>query len=65
MIRLTDEQWKRIRGHFPGEQIPEGRLGRLAVLQAALTLFSPILFRLNGLLQNAAAAFFLQAIAGS
>jgi transposase len=28
MIRLTDEQWERIREHFPEEHIPEGRPGR-------------------------------------
>ena len=28
MIRLTDEQWKRIRKHFPEEHIPDGRPGR-------------------------------------
>jgi transposase len=28
MIRLTDEQWERIRKHFPEEHIPEGRPGR-------------------------------------
>ena len=28
MIRLTDEQWERIRKHFPEEHIPDGRPGR-------------------------------------
>ena len=28
MIRLTDEQWERIRKHFPEEHIPDGRSGR-------------------------------------
>jgi transposase len=28
MIRLTDEQWERIRKHFPEEHIPDGRAGR-------------------------------------
>jgi hypothetical protein len=28
MIRLTDGQWKRIRNHFPEENIPDGRPGR-------------------------------------
>ena len=28
MIRLADEQWKRIRKHFPEEHIPDGRPGR-------------------------------------
>ena len=28
MIRLIDEQWERIRNHFPEEHIPDGRPGR-------------------------------------
>ena len=28
MIWLTDEQWERIRKHFPEEHIPDGRPGR-------------------------------------
>jgi hypothetical protein len=28
MIRLTDEQWERIRNHFPEEHIADGRPGR-------------------------------------
>src|SRR4029453_6863757 len=28
MIRLTDEQWERIRMHFPEEHIPDCRPGR-------------------------------------
>jgi transposase len=28
MLRLGDEQWERIRGYFPEENIPEGRRGR-------------------------------------
>lgn len=31
MIRLTDEQWERIREHFPEEQIADGRPGRKPV----------------------------------
>jgi transposase len=31
MIRLTDEQWERIRNHFPEENIPDGRAGRKPV----------------------------------
>ena len=27
-IRLTDEQWERIRDHFPEENIADGRPGR-------------------------------------
>ena len=28
MVRLSDEQWERIREHFPEEHIPNGRRGR-------------------------------------
>jgi transposase len=28
MLHLSDEQWERIREHFPEEHIPEGRPGR-------------------------------------
>lgn len=28
ILKLTDAQWERIRGHFPEENIPEGRAGR-------------------------------------
>ena len=28
MLRLSDDQWERIRNHFPEENIPEGRAGR-------------------------------------
>ena len=28
MVRLSKEQWERIRGHFPEENIPAGRAGR-------------------------------------
>jgi len=28
MIRCTDEQWERIRDHFPEENIADGRPGR-------------------------------------
>ena len=31
MIRLTDGQWKRIRNHFPEENIPDSRAGRKPV----------------------------------
>jgi transposase len=31
MLRLSDEQWERIREHFPEENIPEGRPGRKPV----------------------------------
>ena len=30
-LRLTDEQWERIREHFPEENIPDGRPGRKPV----------------------------------
>src|SRR5689334_6338193 len=32
MVRLSDEQWERIREYFPEENIPEGRPGRKPVL---------------------------------
>ena len=28
MLRLSDDQWERIRDHFPEEHVPEGRPGR-------------------------------------
>lgn len=31
MLRLRDDQWERIREHFPEEQLPEGRPGRKPV----------------------------------
>ena len=45
MIRLTDEQWERIREHFPEEHIPTGRPGRKpiparAVLEAVLWILN-------------------------
>ena len=45
MIRLTNEQWERIRGHFPEEHIPHGRPGRKpistrAVLEAVLWILN-------------------------
>ena len=45
MLRLNDEQWERIREHFPEENIPEGRAGRKRVparevLEAVLWILS-------------------------
>src|SRR5262245_59097535 len=45
MIRLTDEQWERIRSHFPEEHIADGRRGRKPiptgrVLEAVLWLLN-------------------------
>ena len=45
IVRLTDEDWERIRGHFPEENIPAGRPGRKpvptrAVLEAALWILN-------------------------
>src|SRR5258708_38922766 len=45
MIRLTDEQWKRIRDHFPEEHIADGRPGRKptptrCVLEAVLWILN-------------------------
>lgn len=31
MLRLSNEQWERIREHFPEENLPEGRAGRKPV----------------------------------
>src|SRR5438046_9592759 len=46
MIRLTDEQWKRIRDHFPEENIADGRPGgkptrTLCWLKASLGILTP------------------------
>ncbi|MES4785137.1 MAG: hypothetical protein C4294_04225 [Nitrospiraceae bacterium] len=44
MLRLRDDQWERIRDHFPEEHIPEGRPGptryRRAVLEAVLWILN-------------------------
>jgi transposase len=45
MLRLSDEQWERIREHFPEENIPPGRPGRKpvptrAVLEAVLWILN-------------------------
>jgi len=45
MVRLTDEQWERIREYFPEENLPEGRPGRKlvptrAVLEAVLWILN-------------------------
>jgi transposase len=45
MIRLTDEQWERIRNHFPEENIADGRPGRKpiptrCVLEAVLWILN-------------------------
>ena len=45
MRRLRDEQWERIRKHFPEEHIPEGCPGRKPVL--ALTVWGGVLWILN------------------
>ena len=47
MIRLTDEQWERIRKHFPEEHIPDGRPGRKPiptrhVLEAVLWILTQV-----------------------
>jgi hypothetical protein len=36
MLRLRDDQWERIREHFPEEHIPEGRPGRKPVPARAI-----------------------------
>src|SRR5262249_38836701 len=45
MLRLRDDQWERIREHFPEEHIPDGRPGRKlvptrAVLEAVLWILN-------------------------
>ena len=45
MLRLSDEQWERIREHFPEENIPEGRAGRKPV--PARTVLEAVLWILN------------------
>src|SRR5262245_7479255 len=45
MIRLTDEQWERMRDHFPEEHIADGRPGRKptptrCVLEAVLWILN-------------------------
>jgi transposase len=45
MLRLSDEQWERIRTHFPEENLPDGRPGRKPVparrvLEAALWILN-------------------------
>ncbi len=45
MIQLTDEQWERIRNHFPEEHIPDGG--------AAVVRDEPDLVTRLGFLQNA------------
>jgi len=45
MLRLSDEQWERIRGHFPEENIPEGRAGRKPV--PARAVLEGVLWILN------------------
>jgi transposase len=45
VLRLNDEQWERIRGHFPEESIPEGRAGRKPV--PAREVLEAVLWILN------------------
>lgn len=45
MLRLSDEQWERIREHFPEENIPEGRPGRKPV--PARQVLDAVLWILN------------------
>lgn len=45
MLRLSDDQWKRIRKHFPEENIPEGRPGRKPV--PARQVLEAVLWILN------------------
>ena len=45
MIRLTDEQWDRIRDHFPEEHIADGRPGRKPI--ASRRVFEAVLSIIN------------------
>src|SRR5207237_5947674 len=45
VVRLSDEQWERIREHFPEENIPEGRAGRKPV--PAREVLEAVLWILN------------------
>jgi transposase len=45
MLRLSNEQWDRIREHFPEENIPEGRAGRKPI--AARQVLEGVLWILN------------------
>ncbi len=45
MLRLRDDQWERIREHFPEEHIPEGRPGRKPV--PARAILEAVLWILN------------------
>ena len=45
MIRLTDEQWERIRDHFPEEHIADGRPGRKPI--ASRRVLEAVLWILN------------------
>lgn len=45
MLRLNDEQWERIREHFPEENLPEGRPGRKPV--PARSILEGVLWILN------------------
>jgi transposase len=45
MIRLADEQWERIRMHFPEEHIPDGRPGRKPI--PTRRVFEAVLWILN------------------
>src|SRR5512136_2345875 len=45
MIRLSDEQWERIRSHFPEEHIADGRPGRKPI--ATRRVLEAVLWILN------------------
>jgi transposase len=45
MLRLTDEQWQRIRDHFPEEHLPEDRRGRKPI--ASRKILEGVLWILN------------------
>ncbi len=45
MLRLTDEQWDRIKGHFPEEHYPSNRRGRKLI--PARSVLEAVLWILN------------------
>jgi len=45
VLRLTDDQWERIREHFPEESIPESRPGRKPI--PARSVLDAVLWILN------------------
>jgi hypothetical protein len=70
MIRLTDEQWERIRNHFPEEHIADGRDpsgpstgGRASVLSAILAILLAMSLGFSAILLIAIALYLVAAAA--